>query len=94
MQKLSQSEDQALGSLESSRQAQRDNLLSTFLGNRQNPGPPLLYRTVTSYRIGERHGGPQIIAAAAAAMSLQCIRCVGFEPVRPALEAPRLTSRL
>ena len=38
LQKVSQSVDQALGRVQSSRRTQRDNLLSTLLGNRQNPG--------------------------------------------------------
>ena len=44
LQKVSQSDDQALGRVQSSRRTQRDNLLSTpFWGNRQNPGPSLTF---------------------------------------------------
>ena len=65
-QKVSQSDDKASGRNESSRRTQHDNLLSTLLtGNRQKPGPSLHSRTVTNYRTGERHGGPQTIAAVA-----------------------------
>ena len=44
--------------------------LAPFWGIGRTPARPLLSRTVTNYRIGERHGGPQTVVAAATAMSL------------------------
>ena len=66
MQRVSQSVDQVFGWLKVRANRHGDHL-STLLGGRYPPGPPLLSRPYISsvlYPSGERHDGPQAIAAA------------------------------